>query len=190
MRQQKLDLAKQVLEPLRNAKDHDIEAQAESMLASIKNYEDSMSRFNAGSPAGAPALRERSTGATTTNEETTSKPPSQSDLLREALRQVEPGEEQIQGAFVKLECDSRAVAYFIVQTADRLYKIRATALDRVQLISYVDSGGELTCGARKNPENVVIRFRPTNDPKDAHAKINGDATAMAFVPKDFQLKPN
>jgi hypothetical protein len=60
----------------------------------------------------------------------------------------------------------------------------------VQLISYVDGGGEVTCGARKNPENVVITFRPTTDPKDARAKINGDAIAMELVPKDFQLKPN
>jgi tetratricopeptide (TPR) repeat protein len=189
MRQQKLDLAKQLLEPLRSAKDHGIKAQAESMLVSIKNYEDSMSRFNAGGPAGAPELRERKSDVTTTDEAAAAEPPSQSDLLREALQHVEPGQEQIQGAFLKLECDNRAIAYFIVQTADRLYKIRATALERVQLMSYVDSGGELTCGARKNPENVVITFRPTNDPKDVRAKINGDAIAMALVPKDFQLKP-
>jgi hypothetical protein len=189
MRQQKPDLAKQVLEPLRNSQDHNIKAQAESMLASIKNYEDAMSRFNNGSSSGPPELRERNTDVTTTNEDTASKPPSQADLLREALQHVEAGEEQIQGTFVKLECDSRAVAYFIVQATDRLYKIRATALDRLRLISYIDSGGELTCGARKNPENVVITFRPTNDPKDVRAKINGDATGVALVPKDFQLKP-
>ncbi len=188
MRQQKPELAKQVLESLRNSKDHSIKARAESMLASIKNYEDAMARYNAGSPSGAPELRGRSADSTTSNEEAPPKAISQSDLLREALQHVEPGEEQIQGTFVKLECDSRAVAFFIIQTANSLYKIRATALERVQLMSYVDSGGELTCGARKNPENVVITFRPTSDPKDLRAKINGDAIAMALVPKDFQLK--
>jgi len=91
---------------------------------------------------------------------------------------------------VRLECDSRAVAYFIIQAADKLYKIRATALERVQLISYVQGAGEITCGARKNEENVVITFRPTTDPKDIKAKINGDAIAMELVPKDFRLRPN
>ena len=90
---------------------------------------------------------------------------------------------------MKLECDNRAVAYFIIQTADKLYKIRATALGRVQLISYVQGAGEITCGARKNEENVIITFRPTTDPKDAKAKISGDAIAMELVPKDFKLKP-
>jgi tetratricopeptide (TPR) repeat protein len=186
MRQQKPELARQVLEPLRNAKDRNIKRQAESMLASIKQYEDAMSRYNSGAP---PGLRERRADVAVGNEETSSKPMSESDYLREQLRPVEAGEERIQGTFVKLECDSRAVAYFIIQSAERVYKIRATALERVQLISYVSSGGEITCGGRKNPENVVITFRPTKDPKDVRGKIDGDAIAMELVPKDFQLKP-
>jgi len=39
-------------------------------------------------------------------------------------------------------------------------------------------------------ETVLMTFRPTSDPKDARAKIDGDAIAMELVPKDFQLKPN
>lgn len=76
------------------------------------------------------------------------------------------------------------------QSADRLYKIRATALERVQMVSYISGGGQITCGTRKNPENVVITFRPAKDPKDARGKIDGDAIAVELVPKDFQLKPN
>ena len=188
MRQQKFDLAKQSLEPLRNATDRQLKTQANSLLATIKNYEDAMARANEISSAGPPNLRERQPGETVVNEEP-SKPMSESDYLRESLRPVAPGEERIQGQFVKLECDSRAVAYFIIQAADKLYKIRATALERVHLISYVKSAGEITCGPRKNEENVVITFRPTTDPKDAKAKINGDAIAMELVPKDFKLNP-
>ena len=190
MRQQKFDLAKQALEPLRNANDRRLKSQAESLLASIKNYEDAVARSNAISSSGPPDLRARQPGETVVNEEPPSKPMSESDYLRESLRPVAPGEERIQGQFVKLECDSRAVAYFIIQAADKLYKIRATALERVQLISYVQSAGEITCGVRKNQENVIITFRPTTDPKDAKAKINGDAIAMELVPKDFKLNPN
>ena len=190
LRQQKFDLAKQSLEPLRNANERRLKSQAESLLASIKKYEDAMARSNAMSSSGPPDLRERQTGETIVTEESPSKPMSESDYLRESLRPVAPGEERIQGQFVRLECDSRAVAYFIIQAADKLYKIRATALERVQLISYVQGAGEITCGARKNEENVVITFRPTTDPKDIKAKINGDAIAMELVPKDFRLRPN
>lgn len=187
MRQQKFDLAKQALAPLQNAKDRRLKAQAETLLKSIQNYEDAVTRFKTDTTPGNPQLRPQSTAAETT-EEPPSKPQSEQDYLRETLRPVEAGEERIQGLFVKLECDNRAVAYFIIQAGDRLYKIRATALDRVQLISYVPGASEVTCGVRKNQENVIITFRPATDPKDVRAKINGDVIAMELVPKDFQLK--
>ncbi len=111
------------------------------------------------------------------------------DYLRESLRPVEAGEERIQGLFIKLECDSKGTAYFLVQATDRLYKIRATALERVQLIAYTpDADAEVTCGPRKIQNNVVFTFRPAKDPKDLRAKIDGDAVAVELVPKDFQLK--
>ena len=189
MRQQKFDLAKQVLAPLQNAKDRRLKSQAEALLKSIQNYENAVTRFKTDTAPGNPQLRPQ-TNAPETSEEPPSKPQSEDDYLRETLRPVEAGEERIQGFFVKLECDNRAVAYFIIQVGDRLYKIRATALDRVQLISYVPGAGEVSCGVRKNQENVVITFRPTTDPKDARAKIYGDAVAMEMVPKDFKLIPN
>lgn len=184
MRQQKPELAKQVLEPLRNAKNRNIQRQAESMLASIKQYEDAMARYN----SGAPQLQQPTSEPTEPREPATN-PMSESDYLRESLRPVEAGETRIQGLLVKLDCNNSGVAFFVIQSGDRLYKIRATALGNVQLISYVKGAAQLGCGVRKDQENVVITFRPTNDPKDAKAKIDGDAIAMELVPKDFQLKP-
>ena len=185
MRQQKPDLAKQVLEPLRNAKDRNIKRQAEQMLASIKRYEDEMARYN----SGAPELQQPKSESTDQREQST-KPMSESDYLRDSLRPVEAGETRIQGLFVKLDCNSSGVAFFMIQSADKLYKIRATSLGRVQLTSYVQGATEVSCGVRKNQENVVITFRPPNDPKDTKTKIDGDAIALELVPKDFQLKPN
>jgi len=184
MRQQKPGLAKQVLEPLRNAKNRNIQRQAESMLASIKQYEDAMARYN----SGAPQLQQPTSEPTEPREPATN-PMSESDYLRESLRPVEAGETRIQGLLVKLDCNNSGVAFFVIQSGDRLYKIRATALGNVQLISYVKGAAQLGCGVRKDQENVVITFRPTNDPKDAKAKIDGDAIAMELVPQDFQLKP-
>ncbi|HKO35284.1 MAG TPA: tetratricopeptide repeat protein [Pyrinomonadaceae bacterium] len=189
MRQEKFDLAKQVLAPLQNAKDRRLKAQSEALLKTIQDYENAVSRFKSDTTPGNPRLRPQ-TNAAEASEEPPSKPPSEHDYLRETLRAAEAGEERIQGLFVKLECDNRAVAYFIIQVGDRLYKIRATALDRVQLISYVPGASEVGCGVRKNKENVIITFRPAADPKDVRAKIHGDAIAMEMVPKDFKLNPN
>lgn len=185
LRQQKSDLAKQILEPLSNTKDRNIKRQADLILASIKQYEDAMSRYN----SGAPQLQQPKSEPTDSREPATN-PMSESDYLRESLRPVEAGETRIQGLFVKLDCNNSGVAFFMIQSADKLYKIRATALGNVQLISYVQGAAtEVGCGARKNQENVVLTFRPTNDPKDTKAKVDGDAIAMELVPKDFQLKP-
>lgn len=185
LRQQKSDLAKQILEPLSNTKDRNIKRRADLILASIKQYEDAMSRYN----SGAPQLQQPRSEPTDSREPATN-PMSESDYLRESLRPVETGETRIQGLFVKLDCNNSGVAFFMIQSADKLYKIRATALGNVQLISYVQGvATEVGCGARKNQENVVMTFRPTNDPKDTKAKVDGDAIAMELVPKDFQLKP-
>ena len=184
MRQQKFDLAKQTLAPLREARDRQLKVQAEALLKSIKSYEDEMASYNSGSEA--PRLRRNDqTGGVVTEEQ----PGSASDTLQDALRPVEAGEQRVQGLFIKLECDNKAVAYFVVQVADRVYKIRATSLERIILIAYTtDAGSQLGCGNRKTPENVVITFRPVSDPKDQKAKIDGDAIAVEIVPKDFVLK--
>ncbi|HKP38468.1 MAG TPA: tetratricopeptide repeat protein, partial [Pyrinomonadaceae bacterium] len=184
MRQQKYDQAKQVLEPLRSARDRQIKSIAESLLTSIKNYEEALALLKNVGTGEPPVQNPDETG--TAGEK---KPMSPSEYLQDVLRKVEEGQERIQGLFLKLECDNKAVAYFIVKAPDRLFKIRALALDKVQLTAYTaDAGSEISCGERKTPENVVVTFRPVKDPKDQRAKIDGDAVAVELVPKDFVLK--
>jgi tetratricopeptide (TPR) repeat protein len=189
MRQQKYDLARQTLEPLRTASDRQLQKQAEMLLESIKRYQDQVAQYNAMKDSNAndrPELRRFEAKEESTTEEP---PKTESDYLREALRPVGAGEQQIQGMFMKLDCDNKGVAYFTVQAGDRAYRIRATALQQVQLTAYTPAPAEVSCGVRKNPENIVLTFRPSNDPKDARAKIDGDAIAVEMVPKDFKLKP-
>ena len=194
MRQQKMDLARQALDPLANSKDRRLQAQSKSLLDSVKAYEEQMARSNspgAGpktpSQTGPPRLQRE--GETPRSEtEGNSQPQSESDSLRENLRPVEAGEERIQGAFIKMECDNKGVAYFIVQAGDRAYRIRAVSLGQVALTAYTPTAAQVSCGPRKTPENVVFTFRPSKDPKDLKAKIDGDAVAMELVPNDFRLK--
>jgi tetratricopeptide (TPR) repeat protein len=198
LRQEKFDLARQALEPLTGGKNRQIQSQAKTLLESIKRYEEQVARYksdatNTGAEIareGPPVLGRRGETATVTEPKEDSPRPemTESDYLQQALRPVEAGEERIQGLFLRLECDSKGIAYFIVQAGDRTYKIRATSLGRVQLTAYTPVRGELTCGPRKTQENVVLTFRPAKDPKDLKARIEGDAIAVEMVPKDFQLK--
>lgn len=193
LRQQKFDLARQTLEPLRNARDRRHQQQAVMLLDSIKRYEGQISQFNgsgASSESGPPPLRRKEDTSTTANDEKEEAPQSESDYLREALRPLAAGEQRVQGTFLKLDCDNKGVAYFSIQAADRVYRIRSTALQRVQLTAYTPAPANVSCGPRKTPENVVLTYRPTSDPKDAKAKIDGDAIAVELVPKDFTLKKN
>ena len=187
MRQQKFDLARQTLEPLRTASDRQLQKQAEMLLESIKRYQDQVAQYNAmrDSSQARPELQRRAS-----SEESTTEAPqkTESDYLREALRPVGAGEQQIQGTFMKLDCDNKGVAYFTVQASDRTYRIRSTVLQQVQLTAYTQAPAEVSCGVRKNPENIVLTFRPSKEPKDARAKIDGDAIAVEIVPKDFKLK--
>jgi hypothetical protein len=96
----------------------------------------------------------------------------------------------VQGTFLKLDCDSKGVAYFSIQAADRVYRIRSTGLHQVQLTAYIPNPANISCGPRKTPENLVLTYRPVSDPKDTKANIDGDAIAVELVPKDFTLKKN
>jgi len=192
LRQQKFDLAKQTLEPLRNSKDRRYQQQAVMMLDSIKRYEGRLSEYNSNGgsgESGQPTLQRRDQTTTTADEQKEVAPRSESDYLREALRPLEAGEQRVQGSFLKLDCDNKGIAYFSIQAADRVYRIRAASLQRVQLTAYTPAPDNITCGPRKTPENVVLTYRPTSDPKDAKAKIDGDAIAVELVPNDFKLKP-
>jgi hypothetical protein len=156
------------------------------LLTSIKNYEDQVSQFNAARGSDRPPLVRQSRPDSENEREAA--PMSENDMLREHLRPLEAGEQRIQGTFLKLDCDNKGVAYFSIQAGDRTYRIRSMVLDRVQLTAYTPSAANISCGPRKAPENVVITFRPTADPKDTKAKVDGDAVAVELMPKDFTLK--
>lgn len=198
MRQEKFDLARKALEPVANAQDRRLQTQAKMYQDSIRNYEEQIARYKSGpntgiearSETGAPRLqREGATPTSGTKEDAPRPEMSESDYLQQTLRPVEAGEERIQGIFIKLECDNRTgIAYFTIQSGDRTYRIRAASLGKVEFTAYTPAGGEVSCGPRKTPENVVFTFRPAKDPKDSKARIDGDAVAVELVPKDFQLK--
>ena len=187
IRQEKYDLAIQTLQPLRNGQDALLRKQAEILLQSIERLQKQAAErnLNRASEASDGTRREPATSA-----EDQKAPQSESDQIFEALRDLKTGEQRIQGTFVKLDCDSKGVAYFTIQASDRVHKFRAVVLDRVLFKTFVAVQPEITCGVRKSPENVVLTYRLSTDPKDVRAKIEGDAVAVELVPKDFTFKKN
>jgi tetratricopeptide (TPR) repeat protein len=187
LRQEKFDLAIEALQPLRNAQDRSLQKQAEIVIqSSERRKKEAAERILNRESASDGARREPA--ASVESGETQKAPHSESDQIFEALRVVKTGEQRIQGRFVKLECDGRGIAYFTIHASARVHKIRAAVLDRVLFRTFVAGQPEMTCGVRKNPENVVLTYRPTTDPKDARARIDGDAVAVELVPPEFKLK--
>jgi tetratricopeptide (TPR) repeat protein len=182
LRQKKFDLARETLAPLSSSNDRQLAKQSEILLDSIKRLEQQVeyvSRSNANAP-GSSIMR------TLTEDEAHEK--TESDYLQDTLRILQAGEQRIQGVFTKLECDNNGVAFFFIQSGNQSFKIRAMALGKVHFTAYVPAGREMTCGVRRQPEDVVMTFRPATDAKDLKARIDGDAVAMELVPKDFRLK--
>ena len=188
LRQEKFDLAIQTLQPLRNSQDRLLQKQAEILIQSSERLQKQAAERNVSRESEASDGTRREPTASAENAENQKAPRSESDDLFEALRDVKTGEQRIQGTFVKLDCDRRGVAYFTIQASDRVHKIRAAVLDRVLFRTFVAVQPEMTCGVRKNPENVVLTYRPSTDPKDAQARIDGDAVAVELVPPEFKLK--
>lgn len=190
LRQEKFDLAIQTLQPLRDSQDRSLQKQADILIQSIERLQKQAAERNASRESGAADGTRREPAAANENAENQKAPRSESDDLLEALRDLKTGEQRIQGIFVKIDCDRSGVAYFTVQASDRVHKFRAVVLKNVLFRTFVAVQPEITCGVRKSPENVVLTYRPSADPKDAQARIDGDVVAVELVPQDFTLKKN
>lgn len=188
LRQEKFDLAIQTLQPLRNSQDSLLRKQAEILIQSSERLQKQAAERNVARESGAADGTRREPVAANENAENQKAPRSESDDLLEALRDLKPGEQRIQGTFVKIDCDRSGIAYLTVQASDRVHRFRAVVLDRVVFRTFVAVQPEMTCGVRKNPDNVVLTYRPSTDPKDAQARIDGDVVAVELVPQDFRLK--
>lgn len=103
--------------------------------------------------------------------------------LRAALRKPSAGEAQVQGILTRVECDSQGIIFF-VQLQERVYRLTTNSFKQVNLKSFSpDSGREITCGLRKQENNVVVIYVPEETP----SRTNGVAKSIEFVPKDFKL---
>jgi tetratricopeptide (TPR) repeat protein len=167
--------------------------QAQSMLTGVVDYEEKLARYRAAREAqgnstnasdGPPRLRRRPIAGAKQEEAPEEIPADAFADLHDALRQPAPGEKQVQGILLRLECDAKGIL-FVVQVADRLIKLRTTQFENIQIIAFTtEAGSEISCGPRKPVNPVVVCYVPTTNPK---AKWDGDLRSVEFVPNDFKL---
>ncbi|MGB7924390.1 MAG: hypothetical protein WCF57_14190 [Pyrinomonadaceae bacterium] len=193
LRKQDFKTARMILEPIaRNSAEPQMQARAQSMLDYAKTYEEQMSLYNsrrgtansnpAGeTPGGTVLLRRRErTGDTNvvTPEPVETDPNTH---LRESMRAPQDGEQQARGLLMRVDCSEKGIT-FTVKVGERLLKFHSNILQSVELTSWTpEISGDMTCGARNPPSDVVVTYR-------SRAKGDGEMIAIDFVPKSFVLK--
>jgi tetratricopeptide (TPR) repeat protein len=190
MRKQDFAGARQLLQPIAsNSPDPRLRAHAQSMLDGLTRMEEQMARYKAmeregGSSADAVPRLVRRTGNGAPEEAGQPADLDPAAMLGEALRKPHEGETRIQGMLVALECNARGIT-FQVRTVDRVLKLHTDNFERMDIKAFTpDVGGEISCGPRKPENPVVITYVPARDTR----KVDGEAAALEFVPKNFTLK--
>jgi FimV-like protein len=187
--------ARELLQKLsENNSDAELRQRAQGLLAQMTTREEQLAWYQEASndPLNRPTLREpvktenqRNRELMVDNEQPkTEMKVDPSSYLREALRKPAAGETQVQGVLLRIDCDAKGLI-FTVKVGDALLKFTAKSFEHIDITSFsVEAGNEITCGPRKQENNVVVVYGPA----DARAKTNGVAVSMEFVPKDFKLK--
>jgi Tfp pilus assembly protein PilF len=116
--------------------------------------------------------------------------PPEDDLtpptLDDVLRVPEPGERQLQGTLLHVECHSNGLV-FVIKTASGLLRLKSADFNKVELTTFdTRVRGTLTCGIVKPQNSVVVCYVPE---KDRKASTDGILRSIQFVPADFHLTP-
>ena len=164
-----------------NAEEH-VRKHSESLLGIISNVEEQREKYSAAKKAGMRVRGEKPeiTFGTTAAKEPPTDP---SSYLREVLRPAAEGETQLQGTLVEIACDAKGLV-FVVRTDAGVLRLRTSSFDDIELTTYDPSvKGEITCGARKPENTVVVCYVPNAD-----KKADGVLKSIEFVPATFKLK--
>lgn len=187
LRKEDYKMARELLEVVAKSNaEEQVRGHAEQLLKQISQYEDAKSRFEEAKRAAAKAgEREPVVVYGPELKKTQDAPADPSSYLREVLRTPGAGETQLQGTLVKIECEAKGMV-FVVQTANGLLRLRTGSFDDIELTTYDPKvAGEITCGARKPENTVIVCYLPTTDKR---VKADGVLKSIEFVPTDFKLK--
>jgi tetratricopeptide (TPR) repeat protein len=198
LRQQNFEAARQTVEPLaRSGSDPQMRANAQSLLRAVTNMQEQMARYremqsasaaDSNDGGGTPQLRRRGeAGSTPQRQEAEER--SEADVttaaLQDALRKPLAGETQVQGLLTRIDCSAKGLVFHI-KTNGRVLKLQSESFESIQITAFTqEAGNEITCGARKQENAVVIVYRAS---AEGRAKTDGILLSIDFVPSAFQLK--
>ncbi|MCA1620152.1 MAG: tetratricopeptide repeat protein [Acidobacteria bacterium] len=195
LRQEKFDLARQTAEPLtRDGTEPGLRATAQSVLASIRNYEEQVKQYRArreeyeraAAAGGAPRLqvREGAEKVDTPEKLARSQEEAMAEALGEALRKPEAGETRLRAALTRIECGPKGLV-FVFKAGERTLRLTSAGFNGLHIVAYTpEAGAELSCGARKAEAHAVVTYRGKADER---AKTDGALVALEFVPASFKL---
>jgi tetratricopeptide (TPR) repeat protein len=183
MRKEDFKTARATLEPLmRDNADPDMRAHAQALLDSLKRHEEQLARFK--------ALEKESPANGGSNVEPSSSQPfdEKAELhsaLQGVLRKPGAGEEHLRATLLNIDCGPKGIV-FNFKAGERTLNLHTADFTHLSFISYTgEVAGDISCGARRPANNVVVTYRPAKDPR---TKTDGELIAVEFVPKDFELK--
>jgi FimV-like protein len=199
VQKQDFKTARELFEAVIRTGEPELKAQAEQMLGSLAFIEKGAARrqANAEKPAAEDADEEQETDRA----EQPSAPPQlrrkaesgkqpkspQSDVTLDVpagatLRKPGPGEEQVRGLLVAIDCSGRNII-LIVRVGTRLLRLQSAGLEDIEFITYSpDINGDVTCGTRKPENPVIVNYRPS---KNTRAKVDGQPLVVSFVTKEL-----
>jgi tetratricopeptide (TPR) repeat protein len=198
LRQDKVEEARRTAELLaREGTDPGLRATAQSVLASINNYDEQLKRYKAAREEyerGEPKLIVRGEEGSEAGGKTPAGPQKSDDervadafaqAINEALRKPEAGETRLSAVLTRIECGPKGLV-FVLKAGDRTLRLTAAGFGGLHLVNFNrEADSQLTCGARKTETPSVVTYRPA---ADARAKTDGALVALEFVPDNFQLK--
>lgn len=209
LRQQNLDAARQLLEPLaESADDPQTRAGAQSILKAIASMQEQAAQFKAMREAAATNTEsgdggqsigdnDRQTPRLRRLDEGSAPPPSDgkteeelvaeaiSQAIHEALRKPQADEVRARGWLTRIECNAQGIIFHI-KAGSQLLKLHSPDFNSLYLMAYTqEAGSELTCGPRKTESAAVVTYRAS---KNARAKTDGQLVALELVPASFTLK--
>ncbi|MDT7540186.1 MAG: hypothetical protein QOE33_90 [Acidobacteriota bacterium] len=196
MRKQDFAAARRLLEPVARSANASAQerGQAQSMLSTVSMIEEEIAQHGKEHVI----VEERGSGGNNNApprlQRTQSPPPPQSQQGGPDVSDMKPlikrrtDGEMVRGTLTRIDCATGPSAIFNVKAGERVLRLHAASIERIQFVSYVPSlaGAQLGCGLRK-PENLVyVTFRRATDPK---SKFDGELIAVDFITPDIELEP-
>ncbi|HYX30717.1 MAG TPA: tetratricopeptide repeat protein [Pyrinomonadaceae bacterium] len=182
MRKEKFAEARQLVAPIvENSPDPELRRQAEALTEATKHAERQATQIEEMKRERAAELNDGGPLMTRTSEPT---PDDMNSALARVLRKPQAGEQRVQGILTAIDCNAKGIT-FEVRVGDRLLKFHSDNFERMAITAFTNEvGGDITCGARK-PENPIVL---TYAPPKAGTKLDGEVSALEFVPPNFVLK--